>query len=62
MTTPFSDVAHINAMLAAQKLESLKQETLNLEKALNNNNDKDAYKGALSTAKEYANKQHFDIT
>ena len=62
MTTPLGDVAHINAMVSAQQLDSLALEKETLTKALNNMEDMGQYKNALSTAKEYLNKPHFDIT
>ena len=36
MTTPLGDVAHINAMVSAQQLDSLALEKETLAKALNN--------------------------
>ncbi len=62
MTTPLGDVAHINAMVSAQQLDALAQEKETLRKALNNTDDREEYRNALSTAKEYLNKPHFDIT
>ena len=41
MTTPLGDVAQINAMVAAQQLDSLMQETETLKKALNSSNERD---------------------
>lgn len=62
MTTPLGDVAHINAMVSAQQVDTLSQEKETLRKALNNTEDKEISKNALSTAKEYLNKPHFDLT
>ena len=39
MTTPLGDVAHINAMVSAQQLDSLALEKETLTKALNNMED-----------------------
>ena len=49
MTTPLGDVAQINAMVTAQQLDSLQQETENLKKALNSK-DRDAEKNTIKAA------------
>jgi hypothetical protein len=61
MTTPLGDVAHINAMVTAQQLKSLMQETETLKKGLGAK-DKDVERHTINAAKEYLNKPHFDIT
>jgi hypothetical protein len=61
MTTPLGDVAHINAMVSAQNLETLILEKETLRRGLNST-DKVESRNNLSTAKEYLNKPHFDIT
>lgn len=50
MTTPLGDVAHINAMVTAQQLESLLQETETLKKALGSK-DKDSERHTINAAK-----------
>jgi len=51
MNNPLGDVAQINAMVAAQNLESLKQQTMHLRRALDEDDNKDSYKNTLNTAK-----------
>lgn len=63
MTTPLGDVAQINAMVAAQQLGSLMQQTQSLKKVLHTSHAKDeTYKNTLNAAKNYMDKPHFDIT
>ena len=57
MTTPLGviflltqDVAHINAMVTAQQLDSLREETENLRKALGTK-DKDTERNTINAAK-----------
>jgi hypothetical protein len=50
MTTPLGDVAHINAMVTAQQLKSLMQETETLKKGLGAK-DKDVERHTINAAK-----------
>ena len=66
MPNSICDVSAINAMVIAQKYESLLQETQQLTKALASTRpdeeDAEGYKNGLETAKQYIDQPHFDIT
>jgi hypothetical protein len=62
ITPPLDNVAHINAMVSAQQLDALADKKETLEKIFNTKDYMDEYKNALTTARLYMNKPHFDIT